>query len=68
MDKAIASFAVFFLFIMRCLVPIVLLLGVSYILKKLGLIQEPPSPPAEYTNNDNNNDQVNSSEGGMING
>lgn len=29
----------------RCLAPLLLMLGVSYILRRLGLIKEPPPPP-----------------------
>jgi len=39
------------LFILRCLVPIAILFGVSYILRKLGLVAETPEPPAGYEEN-----------------
>jgi hypothetical protein len=32
------------LFILRCLIPLALMLGVSYLLRRFGLIHEPPSP------------------------
>jgi hypothetical protein len=32
------------LFILRCLIPLVLMLGVSYLLRRFGLIHEAPSP------------------------
>ena len=35
------------LFILRCLVPLAIMLGVSYLLRKFGLIQEPSPPPLE---------------------
>jgi hypothetical protein len=37
-----------FLFVLRCLVPLLLMLGLSYLLRRLGLIsdQERPTPPA----------------------
>ena len=42
---------VILLFLLRCLVPLLLMLGLSYLLRRLGLIaeQEPPAPasPAE---------------------
>lgn len=36
------------LFILRCLVPLVILFGISYILRKLGLVAETPEPPVDY--------------------
>jgi hypothetical protein len=49
MDNSQASpLFVVLLFILRCLVPLILLMGVSYILRKLGLITEPrKSPPPD---------------------
>lgn len=40
------------LFILRCLVPLAILFGISYILRKLGLVAETPEPPAEYEEDD----------------
>jgi len=34
-------------FLIRCLIPLVVMLGVSYLLKKLGLISSTPKPPPE---------------------
>ena len=39
------------LFILRCLVPVAILFGISYVLRKLGLVAETPEPPAEYEEN-----------------
>ena len=36
------------LFILRCFVPLVILFGISYILRKLGLVAETPEPPQDY--------------------
>ena len=41
------------LFVLRCLVPLAILFGISYILRKLGLVAETPEPPIE---NDENGD------------
>lgn len=46
---------VIFLFIIRCLVPVLLMLGISYLLKRLGLIAEPPPPPNETSDHENTN-------------
>ena len=40
------------LFILRCLVPLAILFGISYILRKLGLVAETPQPPIGYEEND----------------
>lgn len=37
---------VLLLFLVRCLVPLALMLGVSYLLRRFGLISEAPTPPA----------------------
>jgi hypothetical protein len=33
------------LFMVRCLVPLALMLGLSFLLRRFGLITEPPPPP-----------------------
>jgi len=39
------------LFILRCLVPLAVLFGISYLLRKLGLVAETPEPPIDYEDN-----------------
>jgi hypothetical protein len=39
------------LFILRCLVPLAILFGISYLLRKLGLVAETPEPPSGYEDN-----------------
>ncbi len=51
------------LFALRCVVPLLLMLGVSYLLKRLGLIAPPPPPPR-----DQNNGNGNSNGGGIAHG
>ncbi len=46
---------IIFLFIIRCLVPVLLMLGISYLLKRLGLIAEPPPSPHETSDRENTN-------------
>ena len=53
------------LFVLRCVVPLLLMLGLSYLLKRFGLISPPPSPPPDR-DNDNNHDQSNG--GGVAHG
>lgn len=38
----------------RCLVPLVILFGVSYLLRRLGVIARPTPPPEEYQNSEDN--------------
>jgi hypothetical protein len=56
---------VFLLYFLRCLVPLGIMLGVSYLLRRFGLIAKPPNPPADWENNDANNGN---SEGGVTHG
>lgn len=49
-DSAANPLVLALLFIARCLVPVGLLLGLSYLLRRLGLVQG-PTPPADKPNN-----------------
>jgi hypothetical protein len=40
------------LFILRCLVPLAVLFGISYLLRRLGLVAETPEPPLGYEENE----------------
>ncbi len=43
------------LFILRCLVPLIILFGISYLLRRLGLVvTESPEPPEEDEKQDEN--------------
>jgi hypothetical protein len=45
---------VILLFILRCLVPLIILLGISYLLRKLGLVSGTyKEPPQDQDNNHN---------------
>jgi len=47
------------LFILRCLVPLLILLGISYLLRSLGLVEiESPEPPEEDEEQDDENPQT----------
>ena len=52
-DTSTNSIFVALLFILRCFVPIAVLFGVSYLLRKMGLVAvEPPEPPDKRDEND----------------
>jgi hypothetical protein len=51
-------------FVLRCGVPLLIMLGISYLLKRLGVIAEPPKPPPGW-NGDNGNNHLNHSGGGV---
>jgi hypothetical protein len=38
----------------RCLVPVIIMLGITYLLKRFGVFAEPPPPPNNYEENNNN--------------
>jgi hypothetical protein len=40
--------------ILRCLVPLLLLFGISYLLRRFGVIAKPAPPPDEYQNSEDN--------------
>jgi hypothetical protein len=38
----------------RCLIPLLILFGISYILRRLGVVAKPSPPPDEYQNSEDN--------------
>ena len=56
---------IIFLYVLRCLVPLGIMLGISYLLRRFGLIKEPPPPPADWNGEQNHNDTAN---GGVTHG
>ncbi len=53
-EAAESPIVVALLFAVRCLVPLLIMLGVSYLLKRFGLIAEPPSAPPDKNNGNGN--------------
>jgi hypothetical protein len=55
-DTSTSSFFVVLLFILRCLVPLAILFGISYLLRRMGLVAietpEPNEEPGEKSNGD----------------
>jgi hypothetical protein len=45
-ESSASPLLVALLFILRCLVPLAILLGISYLLRKWGLVAETPEPPS----------------------
>jgi hypothetical protein len=40
--------------IARCLVPLVILFGISYLLRRFGIVAKPAPPPDEYQKSEDN--------------
>jgi hypothetical protein len=47
------------LFILRCLVPLLIMLGLTYLLRRFGLIRQPPPPPPDENNGNGNHNNHN---------
>jgi len=63
MDQAnLNPLYVILLYILRCLVPLGLMLAVSYLLRRFGLIKEPPRPPKDWEESEEDRD---ASKGGL---
>lgn len=54
------------LFVARCVVPLLIMLGISYLLRRLGLIAESPPPPENNNGPRGNNGNQNG--GGIAHG
>lgn len=68
MDKTSTSFVVGLLFFLRCLLPLVIMLGISAILRRLGYIKGPPSRPPNDKNGKSGEGIENSTEEGLVHG
>jgi hypothetical protein len=44
--------------VIRCLIPLLIMLGISYLLKRFGLIKEPPKAPAEPDIEENDSNDI----------
>jgi len=62
-DTSESPIIVALLFVARCVVPLLFMLGISYLLRRLGLIAEPPPPPEN--NNESRGGNGNQNGGGI---
>lgn len=53
-DAAANPLYVALLCVARCLVPLVILFGISYLLRRLGVIAKPTAPSEEYQKSEDN--------------
>ena len=51
---------------LRCLVPLGIMLGISYLLKRFGFIKSPPPPPKDWDDSESENDSKGN--GGLVHG
>jgi hypothetical protein len=66
MDEAnLNPLVVILLYILRCMVPLGIMLGISYLLRRFGVIKAPPPPPEDWNGDENEDD---ASQGGMAHG
>ncbi len=45
------------LFVLRCLIPLAILFGISYLLRRLGLVAEAPPEPPDLPDEEDENDE-----------
>jgi hypothetical protein len=43
--------------ILRCMIPLLVMLGISHLLRRFGFIAKPTSPPEDNAENGNNNNE-----------
>jgi hypothetical protein len=67
MSRDVNPFIIALFFMARCLVPLLAMLAISYVLKRLGLLPEQTTPPEEAPNGTNDQD-MNDNGGGIAHG
>ncbi len=66
MDEAeLNPLLIILFYILRCGVPLALMLGVSYLLRRLGVIKEARPAPKDWDDNNHNNEAA---DGGLAHG
>lgn len=53
MEDATNPFVIVFFYIIRCGLPLLIMLGISYLLRKFGLLPESPAPKKKQGGKDN---------------
>jgi hypothetical protein len=60
---------VFLFYFLRCVVPLGIMLGLSYLLRRFGFISKPPPPPKGWDDEeDHNHNNNNPKDGGLAHG
>jgi hypothetical protein len=54
-EGSLNPFYIILLYIARCLIPLGIMLGISYLLRRFGLISKPAPPPKGWSDDQNNN-------------
>jgi hypothetical protein len=68
-DSGANPFIVMLFFVARCLIPLFIMLGITYLLRRWGLIQDPPMPPKNWNGNQNGeNNTVDHNQGDVLHG
>ncbi len=44
-------------FVARCVIPLAIMIGISYLLQRLGVIAKPAEPPADWDDGNNHNQE-----------
>jgi hypothetical protein len=68
MEEGNTAIIVGMFFMARCLVPLLIMFGISYLLKRLGYIKESPSPPSELRNGGDEHKNGNTEAGSLKHG
>lgn len=67
-DSGANPFIVVIFFVARCLIPLMIMLGITYLLRKWGLIQDAPTPPKDWNGDNNPGNTTNHSQGDAAHG
>jgi len=68
-EGSLNPFYIILLYIVRCGVPLGIMLGISYLLRRFGLISKPASPPKGWNDDQENNENNHTPlDGGLTHG
>ncbi len=66
MERTTSPLLIALFFVLRCLVPLLVMLAISYLLKRLGLIPPLSEPPSGWNNNEEAPDENNHTNSGSL--